>query len=185
MKNTILACHVGRIGIKFDTSRVLTTFMNKLGCFIKLVTYWWDLFSFNRGVGSCIYCSWGCFCLWLRFMNLLDLLVLPLLSKVVRLKECSRSRVGYVSSLGGVYYCSSSNMVLKGICGLSMIAWEKFSQLIGMVLIWFIDLELEQECNHPSHSLVVCAMFSSSFMLVEICVVKGTVCYRKVRFELC
>lgn len=59
----------------------------------------------------------------MRFIIPLDLVVLHPVSKVVKNKECNRSRVGY--------------------------------GFLGMVLIWFITLNLEEECNQPSYSMVV------------------------------
>lgn len=50
----------------------------------------------------------------------LDLPVLHFFDKVVRKKECSRPRVGYASPLGGVYYGSALNMIMRDVCGLSV-----------------------------------------------------------------
>ena len=44
------------------------------------------------------------------------------------------------------------------------------------LLVWFL-FDLEQEYHHLSHFLVVCDIFSSNFMLVAICSMKGIVRY--------
>ena len=57
--------------------------------------------------------------------------------------------------------------------------------IIGMVIIWIIALQLEQNYNHLSHSLLCTTMFSSGFALVSACVVKEIVRDKRVWSMLC
>ena len=84
-------------------------------------------------------------------------MVLHHLGKVVRMKECGRLKVGYVTPHGDVYYGSASNMVLRDVCGWSKITCEHMVRIIGMVLILVIAFELEQEYDRLSHYMVVCS----------------------------
>lgn len=47
-QNPILACCVNKVGIWIDPTQVLVASMGKFGSFIKLVTQWWNLFSFSH-----------------------------------------------------------------------------------------------------------------------------------------
>ena len=49
-----MACRTDRVGIWIDLTIVLLAILDIYGSFIDLVMYWWNLFSFNQGVGSCL-----------------------------------------------------------------------------------------------------------------------------------
>ena len=51
---------------------------------------------------------------------------------------------------------SSLDIVVRGICGLNELTKKHLVRIIGMVLIWVIAFELEQEYNSLFHSLVMC-----------------------------